>query len=75
MMFKEKLESYMALDWYPKHKYASSQKKGTSKKDLQNTFEKVKRRVMDNSQNVSSYVKFSKTNNMANAEGHFWNEK
>ena len=30
---------------------------------------------MDNSQNVSSDVNFSKTNNMANAEGHFWNEK
>lgn len=30
---------------------------------------------MDNPQNVSSDVKFLKTNNMANAEGHFWNAK
>jgi hypothetical protein len=36
---------------------------------------KRSRGVMDNSQNVSSDVKFLKTNNMANAEGHFWNEK
>lgn len=50
MMLKEKLELYMAIDWYTKQKYASSKKKGTSKKDLQDTFEKVKRRVMmDNS--------------------------